>query len=225
HAVVHVERRGIDVGADLEGDLDLHGAVRSRGRAHVEHVLDAVDLVLDRRGDGLLEYLRGCSGVDRAHRDDRRRDFRVLRDRQHAHRGEPGDHDEDREHGREDRPVDEKPRNHVRLPYFFWAEREEDESAGWPPEEAAPADGVPALSEWAGAFLSDLPAASDFPDAASAVSVIFTGTPGGIRESFTTPSTTTRSPGLSPPLMIQPSPDQSPTSSGRCWDLPSASTM
>jgi hypothetical protein len=85
-AVVDVERRLVDVGADVEGDLDLHHALRGGGRAHVDHVLDAVDLVLERRGDGLLQHQRRGARVDRLHGDHRRRDLGILRHRQNAHR-------------------------------------------------------------------------------------------------------------------------------------------
>ena len=107
-AVVDVERGGIDIGADLEGDLDFNHALRCRGRAHVEHLLDTGDLVFKRRGNGLLDDRRRGARIDRAYGDHRRRDFGVLRDRQRAHRGEAGDDDENRQYGRKYRPVDEE---------------------------------------------------------------------------------------------------------------------
>ena len=51
--VLHQHLRGIEIGAELEGDGERHGAVAGRLRGHVQHVVDAVDLLLDRRGDGL----------------------------------------------------------------------------------------------------------------------------------------------------------------------------
>jgi hypothetical protein len=51
HAVLHQHLRGVEVGAELEGDRQHHLAVVGALRRHVEHVLDAVDLLLDRRGD------------------------------------------------------------------------------------------------------------------------------------------------------------------------------
>ena len=53
HAVLHLHLRQVDVGADLEGDGEREHAVRGGLRRHVEHVLDAVDLLLERRRDGL----------------------------------------------------------------------------------------------------------------------------------------------------------------------------
>jgi hypothetical protein len=109
-AVVDVDRRDVDVGTDVECHLDLQDAVRPRRRAHVDHAGHAVDRVLDRRRDRLLDGLRRCARIDGLHGDDRRRDLRVLRDRQRAHRGQAGEHEEQRYHRREDRAVDEEAR-------------------------------------------------------------------------------------------------------------------
>ena len=49
HAVLDLHLRDIEVGAELEGDRDRELAVAGRIRRHVDHVLDAVDLLLDRR--------------------------------------------------------------------------------------------------------------------------------------------------------------------------------
>ena len=49
---------------------------------HVEHVLDAVDLLLERRRDGFGDRLRVSARIGGAHDDGRRRDLGILRDRQ-----------------------------------------------------------------------------------------------------------------------------------------------
>ena len=49
---------------------------------HVEHVLDAVDLLLERRRDGIADDLGRGAGIAGADDDRRRRDLRILRDRQ-----------------------------------------------------------------------------------------------------------------------------------------------
>ena len=54
--------------------------------------------------------------IDGLHGDDRRRDLRILRDRQRAHRGQAGEHEEHRDHRREDRAVDEEAREHGESP-------------------------------------------------------------------------------------------------------------
>ena len=51
-------------------------------RRHVEHVLDAVDLLLDRRRDRVGHDLGAGAGIGRRHLNRRRRHVRVLRDRQ-----------------------------------------------------------------------------------------------------------------------------------------------
>ena len=96
----------------LERDRAGVAAVVGALRGHVEHVLDAVDLLLDRRGDRSARRpgagARGsCSRLDRG-----RRDRRVLRDRQRRHRQPPASVMNDRQHGGEDRPVDEEPGDH-----------------------------------------------------------------------------------------------------------------
>ena len=51
----------------LEGHRQRVVAVVGARRRHVHHVLDAVDLLLDRRGDGLGHHLRAGAGVLAAH--------------------------------------------------------------------------------------------------------------------------------------------------------------
>ncbi|MNI37509.1 hypothetical protein D3C73_916020 [compost metagenome] len=107
-AVLDQHLGGVEVGAGLEGHGDLDPAVGGRRRGHVEHVLDAVDLLLQRRGDRLGQGFSRGAGVGGGHADRRRRDIRILRQRQHRH-GEGADQgDEDRDHDREDRSVDEE---------------------------------------------------------------------------------------------------------------------
>ena len=56
------------IAGDVEHDGDVaHAAVGAR-RGHVEHALDAVDRLLERRGDGGLDRLRVRARVNR---DDR----------------------------------------------------------------------------------------------------------------------------------------------------------
>ena len=85
-AVLHLHLRDVGVGVEREVDGQRQLAGGRAGRRHVEHVVDAVDLRLDRRGDRIGERLRVGAGVGRRHRDLHRRDGRVLLDRQHDHR-------------------------------------------------------------------------------------------------------------------------------------------
>ena len=83
-----------------------HAAVGAR-RGHVEHALDAVDRLLERRGDRGLDRLRVGAGVERGDVDLRRRQLRILRDRHRRDRDRAGEDDDERADGREDRPADE----------------------------------------------------------------------------------------------------------------------
>ena len=106
-AVLHEHLRRIEIGAELEGDGDRHVAVARRVGRHVDHVLDAVDLLLDRRRDGGGDRLGVGARIGRAHHDRGRGDLGILGDRQ-AEIGDGADeHQDDGQDGREDRPLDE----------------------------------------------------------------------------------------------------------------------
>ncbi len=107
HPVLRQHLRDVEVRADRErnGDGDL--AVPGGLAAHVDHVLDAVDLLLERRRDRLAHHLGGGAGVARRHLHRRRHDLRVLRDRQDHQRAQADQGDEDAEHRRQDRAIDE----------------------------------------------------------------------------------------------------------------------
>ena len=47
-AILHQHLRLVEIGAELEGDGDGELAIRGRLAVDVQHVLDAVDLLLDR---------------------------------------------------------------------------------------------------------------------------------------------------------------------------------
>ena len=55
--VLHQHLRPVQVGADLERDRQLVRAVAGAGGGHVEHALDAVDLLLDRRRHRVGQHL------------------------------------------------------------------------------------------------------------------------------------------------------------------------
>src|SRR5690606_1614940 len=80
--------------------------------AHVDHAVDAVDLLLDGRGHRLRDGLGAGAGIARLHHHLGRDDRGVLLDRQRVHRREAGEHDHDRQDRREDRPVDEEAGDH-----------------------------------------------------------------------------------------------------------------
>ncbi len=107
-AVLHEHLRLIDIDPLLEGHGDRDLAVAGVRRGHVDHVLDAVDRFLERRGDGLGERLGGRAGIARGDDDGRRRDLGILRDRQRRIGDDPEDHDQHRHDRREDRALDEE---------------------------------------------------------------------------------------------------------------------
>ena len=72
--VLHVHLIDVRVGVDVERDRELHRAVVGVGRLHVEHVVDAVHLLLERRRDRLLDGDRVGAGVGGGDEDLRRHD-------------------------------------------------------------------------------------------------------------------------------------------------------
>ena len=108
HAVLHQLLRLVGVGAEPERHGQRHHAVGRRLAAHVEHAFDAVDRFLDRRRHRLGDHLGVGARIGRAHHHRWRHDFRIFRDRQRRQRDQSGHEDQDRQHAREDRPVDEE---------------------------------------------------------------------------------------------------------------------
>ena len=111
-AVLHQHLGHVQIDARLEGHGQDVGAVVGALRRHVHHVLDAVDLLLDRRGHGVGHHLGVGAGVVGRDLDGRRRDLGVLGHRQREERDAPGQRDDDGQHRGEDRPVDEEAREH-----------------------------------------------------------------------------------------------------------------
>jgi hypothetical protein len=107
--VLHQDLRHVQVDAVPEGDRQVVGAVVGALRGHVHHALDAVDLLLDRGGDGLGDILRAGAGIVGRHLHRRRRYRRKLRQRQREDGNPAGQGDDDGQHRGEDRPIDEEP--------------------------------------------------------------------------------------------------------------------
>ena len=76
--VLHQHLGGIQIGSQLKCDVQVHLAVIGALGRHVQHALDAVDFLLDRRGHGVGHRLGIGAGVSGRHLHGRRRDFRVL---------------------------------------------------------------------------------------------------------------------------------------------------
>ena len=108
HAILHVDLIGVDVGVDVEGHRQLHGVVVAVGGLHVEHVVDAVHLLLDRRRDGLLDGLRVGAGIGGGDNNLRRNDVGKLRLGQAAHHDHAGEHGDNCDDDGDDGTPDKK---------------------------------------------------------------------------------------------------------------------
>ncbi len=124
HPVLHQHLVDVGIGADREGDRQDIGAVGCAGRLHVEHLVDAIDLILDRQRDRVDHGLGARAGIARRHLDGRRDDVGILRDRQAIERDRADDDQHDRQHVGEDGMLDEKLRDHRRLSRYWTASRD-----------------------------------------------------------------------------------------------------
>ena len=102
---------GRRVGLHTEENVQRHLPVVRVDGIHVFHVVDAVDLLLDGRGDRLLDGQRISADVGCQYLDLRRDNVRVLRDGQTGHRDESDNDRDDGDDHRHDRPVDEELRH------------------------------------------------------------------------------------------------------------------
>src|SRR6267143_770629 len=109
-AVLYLLLCEVRIGAELEGDGQCHAAVGGGLARHVQHALDAVDLLLERRRHRLGDDLRVRAGIVGGDDDRRRHYLRVFGDWQEAQRDDPAEEGEHRQHARKDRAVDEEAR-------------------------------------------------------------------------------------------------------------------
>ena len=116
HTVLHHHQVRVQVGADVEGDRQRVGAVVAHLGGHVEHALDTVDLLLDRRGHRIGHHRSAGAGIADRHGHARRRDPGVLGNGQRE-AGDPANQgDDDGQHRSEDRSIDEEPCDHGKGP-------------------------------------------------------------------------------------------------------------
>ena len=80
--ILDLDLRNIEVGAKFEGHVNLETAISGRVRGHVDHVLDAVDLLLEGSNHRGGNHVCARPGILTAHPHDRRRDLRIRGDRQ-----------------------------------------------------------------------------------------------------------------------------------------------
>src|SRR5439155_13531059 len=110
HAILHQHLRRVEIGAELERDAQRHVAVAGALRRHVEHVLNAIDLLFDRRRYRFRYDFRVCAGIVGRDLDRWWRDVRILRDWKRRKRDDANERDDNTDHAGKDRPVDEKVR-------------------------------------------------------------------------------------------------------------------
>jgi len=90
------------------GDSQGHQAIGGGLAAHIEHPLDAVDLLFDRRRYCLSDNLRIGSRKLRAHNHRGRHDLGIFGDRHDRQREQPCHENQHRQDAGKDRPVDEE---------------------------------------------------------------------------------------------------------------------
>src|SRR5437868_810492 len=107
-AVLDQHLRGIEIGAELKGDAERHVAVARALRRHVEHVLNAVDLLFDRCRDRFRYHLRVGAGIGGRDLDRWWRNVRILGNWKRRKRDHPDERDDNADDAGKDRPVDEE---------------------------------------------------------------------------------------------------------------------
>ena len=112
YAVLDIHLIGIDVGLNAERHSQLHRPIVGVGRLHIEHIVHAVHLLLDRSGDRLLDGDGVRSGVGRGSDDLGWHDLGELGQRQTAHGDETDDDSENGDDHRDDWPINEKGGDH-----------------------------------------------------------------------------------------------------------------
>ena len=114
-AVLHLHLGDVQIGAELKADRDRKATVGGRVRRDIDHILDAVDLLFDRRDHRRGHDLGTGAGILPGDADQGRRDLGILRDRQAQERHRAQDREDDRNHRGKDRPIDEEVRDaHLR---------------------------------------------------------------------------------------------------------------
>src|SRR5438477_6772374 len=101
---------GIEIGAQFESDTQRHVAVARALRRHVEHVLNAIDLLLDRRRHRFRYDLRVGTGIVGRDLDGGWRDLWVLRNWKRRKRDYADERNDNADDAGENWPVDEEVR-------------------------------------------------------------------------------------------------------------------
>src|SRR5262249_45064105 len=97
HSGLHQHQGRVHIGTDLETDRQRVVAVVGAGGGHVNHALDAVDLLFDRLAHGVGQSLGTGTRVGGSYLNGRRHNGRVLGGRQRFEANQTGEHDHDGE--------------------------------------------------------------------------------------------------------------------------------
>jgi hypothetical protein len=124
NAVLGEHLRDVQVGSDPKRHGNGELAVAGRLAAQVKHVLNAVDLLLERRCHRPRHGVGGRARIDCCDLYGGRHDLRILRDRQDRQRAKTNQRHEDAEDRRQDGPVNEDVgQAHVETPVLTLAVR------------------------------------------------------------------------------------------------------
>ena len=96
HTVLDLHLCGIEIGTDVKSDLNREAAIATGIRRDIKHVLDTIDLLLDRRNDSRGNNLCAGTGILARYVDDRRGNFWILRNRQTNEGDSTQNHDDNR---------------------------------------------------------------------------------------------------------------------------------
>ena len=106
-AVVDVDGVDVRIGAEFERHRERIAAVVAAHALHVDHLVDADDLGLDRLRDGSIHHAGIRAGVERGDRHLGGNDIGILRDRNGEQRQRPRNRGDDGDDDGQPRPVDE----------------------------------------------------------------------------------------------------------------------
>ena len=95
HPVIDVHRVDVGIGAKLERHQKRVAAIIAAYAFHVDHLVDADDLRLDRLRDGRVDHCSGGTRVAGRNRYLGRDDVRVLRERNSVEGDQTGDRSDD----------------------------------------------------------------------------------------------------------------------------------
>ena len=124
HAILNLHLRDIEVGTEVERNGDRKASVTRGIRRDIEHALDAVDLLFERRNDRRSHHLGAGAGILPGDVDHRRRDLGILRNRQAAERDRTEYDENNRDDGRENRTVNEEVRDsHLTVRFLVGPDR------------------------------------------------------------------------------------------------------